>query len=61
MSGKDKTEYLYSLQVKAKAKILSKRSYQLQSDVHVINITVTNTIVKEIKMTVSILVSRSPL
>ena len=59
MSGKDKTEYLYSLQVKAK--ILSKRSYQLQSDVHVINITVANTMVKEIKMTVSILVSRSPL
>ena len=61
MSGKDKTEYLYLLQVKAKAKILSKRSYQLQSDVHVINITVANTMVKEIKMTVSILVSRSPL
>ena len=51
MSGKGKTEYLYSLQVKSK--ILSKRSYQLQSDVHVINITVANTMVKEIKMTVS--------
>ena len=59
MSGKGKTEYLYLLQVKAK--ILSKHSYQLQSDMHVINITVTNTMVKEIKMTVSILVSRSPL